>query len=137
MNIKHSITPRFTRDYNSFTQIERKYIKELQNKILKLPIPPNDEDWKILHQFENDYPEGIVVAHIINHFDRLVYELNSETGEITFTNCRGHQYRGKTYSDNKDIMTKTFSELRKACTTKSQKLAFNHLLNTFKFTNED
>ena len=129
-----STTPRFNNDYDSFSSIEKTEIRKLKKKISSYPVPPtNDEDWKQLHQFDSDYPQGIVCAARINFADRLVYELNATTGDITFTNCRSHRYRGKTYSEVEDSMRRTFGELRKSCVTKSHKLAFNHLLNSFKF----
>lgn len=129
----YNTTPIFDKDYSSFTSIEKSDIKKLKDKIKLGPFPPETDDWKTLHQFDNDYPDGIVCAHRINHFDRLTYELNITTGDITFTNCRGHKWRKRSYSDNLNDLRRTFSEIRNACITKEQKLAFNHLLNTFKF----
>lgn len=126
-------TPRFSKDYSTFSSIEKKDIKQIIHKIELGPIPACNDDWKILNQFKKDYPEGIVCAHRINFCDRLVYEFNLTTGEITFTNCRGHKYRGKSYSVEESETRKSFAILRESCKTKGQKLAFNQLLNSFKF----
>lgn len=130
---KSTETPRFIKDYNSFSSTEIKDIRKIKAKIKLGPIPPDTEDWKVLHQFDNDYPEGMVCAHRINHWDRLVYELNRTTGDITFTNCRGHKWRNKSYSEDRRDLYYLLSELKSKCNTKSKRLAFNKLLNSFKF----
>lgn len=127
----HHTTPRFDKDYNSFTSIERPNVKKLKKDVINNPIPPETEYWKIIHQFDNDYPEGFVGALYINFYDRLVYEFNTTTREITFTNCRGHRWRDKFYSEE---VSKSLLELRKLCVTKGQRLSFNRLLNSFKFS---
>lgn len=130
-------TPRYDKDYSSFTSIEKREIRFIKRQIELAPYPPDTNDWKILHQFDNDYPQGIVGAHRINHFDRLTYELNLKTGEITFTNCRGHKYRGKTYADSSKQFRSVLSKIKSVCETREQRVAFNQLLNSFKFKDID
>lgn len=132
MNNWHT-TPRFDKDWKSFTSIEIIELRKLKKLIISKPIPPDTDKWKILHQFDEIYSEGFVGALYINVNDRMVYEFNVTTKEITFTNCIGHNYRNKSYSDMEFKIRKLFAEIKPTCTTKSQKLAFNRLLNTFKF----
>lgn len=131
---KSVTTPRFDKDYDSFSNIERHDVKEIKKVIELAPIPPNNSKWKELKQFKKNYPDGIVCAHSINHWDHMVYELNMTTGEITFTNCRGHKYRGKSYAEE---LSECLTTIKSKCRTTGQKLAFNRLLNTFKFRNEE
>ena len=75
------------------------------------PIPPpNNDNWKILNQFETKNSNGMVCSYKISFEDRVVYEYYPNTSDIVFTNCKGHYFRDKRFSSNDDIgETKTLS----------------------------
>lgn len=92
-------THRFMKDLESYSRIVKQkaqYIKDLMRVVKINPIPPETDDWKTLKQFP--IQGGRVCALKIDHYDRLVYELIDD-GTIIFTNCIGHSYRGKSYSE--------------------------------------
>lgn len=122
------------KDYDSFTSIEKSAIKKLQKTKIELgPVPPDTDEWKILHKFDKYYPQGFVASHYINWSDRLVYEYDPVTNELCYTNCRGHKYRGKSYAEMSHELNPILLSIKEQCRTHGQRLAFNQLLNSFKF----
>ena len=101
---------RYVKDKNSLLKECPKYyngvFKSAEYEIKRSPTPPpRDDDWKILERFESksEYPRGVMCSYRISHWDRIVYDLNLENGDITFTNCKGHKCRDEDFSTNNSL----------------------------------
>lgn len=79
-------------------EFKQLFFQKALDKIQLNPAPPQTEDFKILEQFPLE--NGIVCAIKLTWADRLVYEYYPEFDFIVLTNCLGHKYCNKSYSEH-------------------------------------
>lgn len=79
---------------------------------------------------KGDTYKGLPIYSLgLNHSDRFCYCIDDSFNItiIDILNVNSH------YKHISESIRSTFAELREACITKNQKIAFNQLLNSFKF----